>query len=68
MTKTDLRLEYGKETGHQLETINTVADHNDPETKEYLDWLESIALCYFLAGKVHKKFTKALDDADIEIK
>jgi hypothetical protein len=46
MTKTDLRLEYGKETGHQLETINTVADHNDPETKEYLDWLEEKLTLY----------------------
>jgi hypothetical protein len=46
MTKTDVRLAYQSETGHQLETINTVAEHCDPETKEYIDYLEEKLVLY----------------------
>ena len=40
MSKMDIRLDYQRVTGDCLDTIQKLADNNDPETQSYIDWLE----------------------------
>jgi len=52
MTKTDLRLEYQKQTGDSLATIYEAAENNDTGTQEYIDWLEERLIAFLIYAKV----------------
>lgn len=47
MTKTDVRLEFQKETGHSLQTINALAEGYD-DMQEYIQWLEDKTMRFLL--------------------
>lgn len=69
MSATDTRLQYQKVVGGSLDSINRIAENNRPaELQDYIEWLESIASCYFLTPKVKAKFEKALNETRQQIK
>ena len=68
MSATDTRLQYQKVVGGSLDSINRIAENNRHEVQDYIEWLESIASCYFLTPKVKAKFEKALNETRQQIK
>ena len=59
MSKIEIRLEYQKETGDALGTINRIAENNRPNVQNYIEWLEE-KLSSLQSLKLILKHEKAL--------